>query len=84
MREARGEQSAQLVDHLKKADMAREAERLLEGTGWVPEPLRTVSLGTAPAAQSEESGALPEFLAGDGDKPAEDDRDADPRAIAAE
>src|SRR5579884_1742706 len=41
VREAKGEQSAQLIDHLKKADMAKEAERLLEGTGWLPEPLRT-------------------------------------------
>ena len=41
VREAKGEQSAQLIDHLKKAEMAKEAERLLEGTGWLPEPLRT-------------------------------------------
>ena len=41
VREAKGEQSAQLIDHLKKADMAKEAERLLDGTGWLPEPLRT-------------------------------------------
>ena len=40
VREAKGEQSAQLIDHLKKADMAREAARLLEGSGWLPEPLR--------------------------------------------
>ena len=40
VREAKGEPSAQLIDHLKKGDMAREAERLLEGTGWLPEPLR--------------------------------------------
>ena len=40
VREAKGEQSAQLIDHLKKADMAKEAERLLDGTGWLPEPLR--------------------------------------------
>ncbi|MBB2842092.1 UNVERIFIED_ORG: hypothetical protein GGE64_005881 [Rhizobium etli] len=40
VREAKGEQSAQLIDHLKKADMAREAERLLDGSGWLPEPLR--------------------------------------------
>jgi ParB family transcriptional regulator, chromosome partitioning protein len=33
VREAKGEPSAQLIDHLKKADMAKEAERLLEGTG---------------------------------------------------
>ncbi len=40
VREARGEQAAGLIDHLKKADMAKEAERLLDGTGWLPEPLR--------------------------------------------
>ncbi|MGF6312058.1 hypothetical protein ABIB82_006091 [Bradyrhizobium sp. i1.8.4] len=31
VREVKGEQSVQLIDHLKKGDMAREAERLLEG-----------------------------------------------------
>ena len=40
VREAKGEQSAQLIDHLKKSDMAREAARLLEGSGWLPEVLR--------------------------------------------
>ncbi len=40
VREAKGERSAQLIDHLKKQDMAREAERLLEGSGWLPELLR--------------------------------------------
>ena len=44
VREAKGEQSAQLIDHLKKAEMAKEAERLLEGTGWLPEPLRTADV----------------------------------------
>ncbi|GBQ30281.1 ParB N-terminal domain-containing protein [Gluconacetobacter azotocaptans] len=40
VREARGEQAAQMIAHLKKPDMAREAERLLEGSGWLPEALR--------------------------------------------
>jgi len=40
VREAKGEQSTQLIDHLKKPDMAREAARLLEGSGWLPEILR--------------------------------------------
>ena len=44
VREAKGEQSAQLIDHLKKTDMAKEAERLLAGTGWLPEPLRLVEV----------------------------------------
>lgn len=49
VREAKGERSAQLIDHLKKQDMAREAERLLDGSGWLPEPLRT----SAEAAPSD-------------------------------
>ena len=40
VREARGEDSAQLIDHMKKDIMAREAARLLEGSNWLPEPLR--------------------------------------------
>jgi ParB family chromosome partitioning protein len=40
VREAKGEASAQLIDHLKKPEMAKEAERLLADTGWLPEPLR--------------------------------------------
>ena len=40
VREARGEDSAQLIDHMKKDLMAREAARLLEGSNWLPEPVR--------------------------------------------
>ena len=40
VREAKGEASVQLIEHLKKPDMAKEAERLLAGCGWLPEPLR--------------------------------------------
>jgi ParB family chromosome partitioning protein len=40
VREAKGEQAVQLIDHLKKPEMAKEAERLLDATGWLPEPLR--------------------------------------------
>ncbi|WP_297838439.1 ParB/RepB/Spo0J family partition protein [uncultured Roseibium sp.] len=40
VREGAGEDRVQLIDHLKKDDMAREAERLLADTGWLPEPLR--------------------------------------------
>jgi ParB family chromosome partitioning protein len=46
VREAKGEASAQLIEHLKKGDMAREAERLLDGTGWLPQVLRTPGLPT--------------------------------------
>ena len=47
VREAKGDASVQLIEHLKKPDMAKEAERLLAGCGWLPEPLRT------PDAESE-------------------------------
>ena len=62
--------SAQLIDHLKKADMAKEAERLLDGSGWLPEPLRLVDIVPAAAEQDGEAGPLPEFLADDEDQEA--------------
>ena len=44
--------------------MAREAERLLEGTGWLPEPLRATEVEEASGdpAPTGESEALPDFL----------------------
>jgi ParB family chromosome partitioning protein len=77
VREAKGEQAAQLIEGLKKADMAREAERLLDGSGWLPEPLRLqrVEGGGRPAAGAD-TGSLPAFLA--------DDSDDAPRVVAAE
>ena len=45
VREAKGDAAAQLIDHLKKPEMAKEAERLLAGTGWLPEPLRLPDAG---------------------------------------
>lgn len=56
VREAKGDATAVLIEHLKKGDMAREAERLLEGTGWLPEPLRM------PEAEPADAAALPDFL----------------------
>ncbi len=44
VREAKGDKAAERIAPLKKADMAKEGERLLDGTGWLPEPLRTVGL----------------------------------------
>jgi ParB family chromosome partitioning protein len=83
VREAKGEQSAPLIDHLKKADMAREAERLLEGTGRLPEPLRTPGIDAALETSSEDSDALPDFLASD-DQTAEEESEVDPHELAAE
>jgi ParB family chromosome partitioning protein len=73
VREAKGEASAQLIGYLKKADMAREAERLLEGTGWLPEPLRLADAETQSSGRDGEAGPLPEFLAEDEDSNPEDE-----------
>ncbi|TIO24020.1 ParB/RepB/Spo0J family partition protein [Mesorhizobium sp.] len=83
VREGAGEQAAQLIDHLKKADMAKEAERLLAESAWLPEPLR-LSGDDAPADQpaGAEDEALPEFLAGDDDQATADDITA--HVVAAE
>jgi ParB family transcriptional regulator, chromosome partitioning protein len=68
VREAKGDQAAQLIDHLKKAEMALEAERLLDGTGWLPEPLRLADSEEVPITPAESAEELPAFLAdGDGD-----------------
>jgi ParB family chromosome partitioning protein len=84
VREAKGEQSAQLIDHLKKADMAKEAERMLDGTGWLPEPIRLAEVEAASGAQTDPVEALPEFLAGDEDTGAEETEEPQPHAVAAE
>jgi ParB family chromosome partitioning protein len=83
VREAKGEQAVQLIDHLKKADMAREAERLLDGTGWLPEPLRMEHVVDAQPPEEggarHEAGTLPEFLNDDegGDVASDDGDDSD-------
>jgi len=82
VREAKGEASAQLIDHLKKADMAGEAQRLLDGTGWLPEPLRLAEAAVSTPEPEGDTGPLPEFLADDDDKT--DNEDEQPRSIAAE
>jgi ParB family transcriptional regulator, chromosome partitioning protein len=82
VREAKGEASVQLIDHLKKADMAREAERLLDGAGWLPEPLRLTEATTPSTEPGIDAGPLPEFLAEDEGKT--DNEDEQPQSIAAE
>lgn len=90
VREGAGERATQLIEHLKKGDMAKEAERLLADTGWLPEVLRG-SADTDPVAGSMEFDgnevALPDFLAGDTDDEdvaASVDEDEQPYAVAAE
>ena len=88
VREGAGEQAAQLIDHLKKGDMAREAERLLADTGWLPEPLRLVPETEEPAAVAQTGGddgaALPDFLAGNDEADIADAKDEEPRLVTAE
>ena len=77
VREGAGDHAADLIAHLKKGDMAKEAERLLADTGWLPEPLRP-----ALDAQAVDGVALPDFLAGD-DEGAAPDTDEDPVVLVA-
>jgi ParB family chromosome partitioning protein len=43
VREGRGQQAGERLEPLKKGEMAEQAEALLAGSGWLPEPLRTSS-----------------------------------------
>jgi ParB family transcriptional regulator, chromosome partitioning protein len=84
VREAKGEPSAQLIDHLKKGDMAKEAERLLDGSGWLPESLRVVDVASEPTEQGSEAGPLPEFLSDDEELEPATDEDRPQQLDAAE
>jgi ParB family transcriptional regulator, chromosome partitioning protein len=89
VREGAGERAAQLIDHLKKGDMAKEAERLLADTGWLPEPLRLASLDGDQAhdANAQTDGgddtALPDFLAEDGEEDEGADAEDEETVLAA-
>ncbi len=87
VREAKGEKSARLIEHLKKADMAKEAERLLTGAGWLPEPLHLApfeALTDAPIIEAGEVEALPDFLVEDEGDTLTDAEEERPHAAAAE
>lgn len=62
VREAKGDQAAQLLDHLKKGEMAQEAERLLDSTGWLPEPLRLADSAPSSDRPANAIDILPAFL----------------------
>lgn len=84
VREAKGEETAQLIDHLKKPDMAKEAERLLADSGWLPEPLRlpAVDDDARSDAKGDDAEALPAFLS---DEDEGDEEPAhEPQTVAAE
>ena len=88
VREGAGERAAQLIDHMKKGDMAKEAERLLADSGWLPEPLRLASidgdqLESSDQADTGEDTTLPDFLTEDGEDE-DTDEDEIQHAVAAE
>jgi ParB family transcriptional regulator, chromosome partitioning protein len=68
VREAKGEGTAQLLEHLKKGEMATEAEHLLKGCRWLPEVLRRSDLAALDGdVIVEGQGALSEEPLGDQD-----------------
>ena len=87
--QAKDQRAADRIEHLKKGDMAAEAETLLADTGWLPEPLRTpgCAIGDQQAPESaieetpEQSG---EKLPEDEDEPAAQNDDTGEPMIAAE
>src|SRR3546814_14232148 len=56
VREGAGERPAQPLDHMKKGDMAKEAERPLADSGWPPEPLRLAGGDGDPASVTHRGG----------------------------
>ena len=84
VREGAGAQAVELIAHLKKGDMAREAERLLDGSCWLPEPLRLDDPDSGQAAVADDiSVELPAFLADDDDAQPDDEEERQ-HLIAAE
>jgi ParB family chromosome partitioning protein len=93
--EAKGQRAADRIAHLKKGDMATEAETLLADSGWLPEPLRTSgrTSADAPAMDTADTDAAGEESAADGGETAmvddeslaeNDPADDAPHAVAAE
>lgn len=64
--------------------MAKEAERLLEGAGWLPEPLRVAAVASPSDSSDAPSEPLPEFLSGGDEASTDGDESEQPHAVAAE
>ncbi|AXE65299.1 DNA-binding protein [Hyphomonas sp. CACIAM 19H1] len=60
--EAKGERTAEGIAHLKKGDMAARAAVLLEGSGWLPEPLRTPGRALPKPVESEAESPIKEVI----------------------
>lgn len=61
VREVKGDAHAQMIDHLKKADMASEAERLVAGSNWLPDPLKAAQ-DIAPKSATTVAETLPPMV----------------------
>ncbi len=87
--EAKGQRAADRIEHLKKGEMAVEAETLLADTGWLPEPLRTPG---RPVADEQVTESVVEETAAqssenkleDEEEPADHNDDAGEEIMAAE
>ncbi|MCP3476434.1 ParB/RepB/Spo0J family partition protein [Bradyrhizobium sp. CCGUVB1N3] len=87
--QAKGQRAADRIAHMKKGDMAAEAETLLAGTDWLPEPLRTPgqTVGEEQASESaiEETPEKPsENKLEDEEEPATHNNEAGEQIMAAE
>ncbi len=51
--EAKGQRAADRIEHMKKGDMAKEAETLLVDTAWLPEPLRASGKASPDTSEAE-------------------------------
>jgi ParB family chromosome partitioning protein len=82
VREGAGDTAAQTIDHLKKGEMAKQAEELLARTGWLAEPLRLTAPATIGDDSAEDGG---EQAMGDSEPMSQTDPSDDaPFAVAAE
>ncbi len=81
--EAKGSEVASRIAAMKKGDMAKEAARLLEGSGWLAEPLRTPAAVGTDGEALDSIGAVPAI---DSDAGIHDpsELEEEPLAIAAE
>ncbi|MER8942870.1 ParB/RepB/Spo0J family partition protein [Mesorhizobium sp. M0915] len=81
--EAKGQRAADRIAHLKKGDMATEATTLLNGTGWLPEPLRTPGRDTVADMSAVELAVVERAEVADETAMADDDGIADDDDVAA-
>lgn len=81
--EAKGQRAADRIAHLKKGDMATEATTLLNGTEWLPEPLRTPRRETVTDISAVELAVVETAELADETAMADDDGIADDDDVAA-